>query len=467
MSSREMQLISRILKRSELKETLEWGIGVEDFLSDEGRHMFQHLLSYASHPQTAGAQLGAYAAKEAYPHFEFCDDDSMTLGALCTEVRKIRLRQDAKAIAQRIVDMADEDPIDALIQGNRLTKQGMELGYGNKDDVLFGNELTHIESRHDLLAKGVDLSVAPWPWEVFNSVTGGLEADDYVVLYGRPKSMKSWILAWFIAFTYNMGRKPLIYTKEMTPNNIFMRVAACLAELPYQELRMGKLSPEERGRLATLRQMARDISKFDDMVCLSGKQAPGGKDTVEWLQSKVEKHCPSVVFIDGMYLMSDSNGAKNQRDNYRVQNISRAVRQMIFDTGVPVIATFQATRAAAQHQKAELDEIAFSDSVGQDATVAIRVINDKTSPTISLIVGGSREYEFHGCRVYGIPATNFGFHSELTEKDIAKARERDASGEEAGGASAHTKAMDETKKEANKKSEQAMRRHLKTVEPIG
>ena len=466
MASWEMQLISRILRKSQLKEVLEWGMEIEDFLTDEGRHMFNHLCSYAQHPETAGAQLGEYAARQAYPNFIFCDDESMTIQALCHEVRQVRLRQDAKGIAQRMIDMADQNPLEAMTLGNNLTKQGLELGYSKSDDVTFASSLNRIVNRVELLEKGVDLSVAPWPWEIFNEVTGGLEVDDYVVLYGRPKSMKSWVLAWFIAYTYNMGRKPLIYTKEMTPDNIFMRVAACLAELPYQEFRRGKLSLDEKARLYALRAMVSDMMSGDDMICLSGKNAPGGKDTVEWLQSKIEKHCPAVAFIDGMYLMSDSKGPAKQKDNFRVQNISRGVRQMVLDTGVPIVATFQATRGAAKHQGAELDEIAFSDAIGQDATAAIRVINEKTSPTIALVVGGSREYAFHGCRIYGIPATNFGFHSELTEKEIMKAKEKDASEEEAGNPNAHARPRDNARQEIEKKSKKALKDHMGTVKPI-
>jgi len=99
---------------------------------------------------------------------------------------------------------------------------------------------------------------------------------------------------------------------------------------------------------------------------------------------------------------------------------------MILDTKVPVIATMQANRKAAGHENANLDEIAFSDAISQDCTMAIRVINEKASPTIALVFGGAREINFEGLRIHGIPATNFDFHSTLTRKEIEKAKREDS-----------------------------------------
>src|SRR5690606_30324413 len=140
-----------------------------------------------------------------------------------------------------------------------------------------------------------------------------------------------------------------------------------------------------------------------------------------------------IVAIDGLYLMSDNRGSKGQKDNFRVQNISRAVRQMILTTSKPVLATMQATRTAAAHSNANLDEIAYSDAIGQDATVAIRVINERASPTIALALGGSREFEFHGCRIHGVPATNFEWKETLEEGDLLDAKKQDDEAAGLGG----------------------------------
>jgi hypothetical protein len=134
---------------------------------------------------------------------------------------------------------------------------------------------------------------------------------------------------------------------------------------------------------------------------------------------------------------------------------------MVLDTEVPVVATIQANRDAAKHNNANLDEIAFSDAIGQDVTVAIRVINDRDGPTISLVLGGSREFKLHGFKIHGEPATNFSFHSEMSEKDIRKAQEGDMSEEEEKKGRKKSSAKDPKQAERRKEEQKILNRKLR------
>jgi hypothetical protein len=148
-----------------------------------------------------------------------------------------------------------------------------------------------------------------------------------------------------------------------------------------------------------------------------------------WLRGKIEKYKPDAVFIDGLYLMSADR--KTGKDHERVMQISRAARQTVLDTHIPLIATMQANRQASKNGDAELDEIAYSDAIGQDATCAIRSINEKGSPpTIALVLAGSREFELNGIRIGGMPYSDLSFKEAMTDKEVAKAKAKDADEEE-------------------------------------
>jgi len=209
----------------------------------------------------------------------------------------------------------------------------------------------------------------------------------------------------------------------MTQDNILQRVIACIAEVNYQSFRSGNLVPHEESALDAVGRYIQAMRAGDHIICLSGRDAPKGGDSVPWLRSKIEKYKPDMFAIDGLYLMSDVHGAK--KDNERVRNISRDLRQMILDTQTPGLVTLQANRAAAKNEDANLDEVAFSDGMSMDCTAMIRVINEKDLPTIQLVVGGSREWDLNGIRINGTPAHDFTFHSLLTSKDIEKAKEHD------------------------------------------
>lgn len=423
MANREMQLISRVIHTGELNAAIDWGITSDDFLTNEGLAMFNHLVGYYTATGSSGSVVGPAAMAQFYPNFVRCDDQSMTLPALCMEVRKQRLSLQAQNKLTEVHQLMQMDPENGLNQLNKIATELNSIGFGKNTDRMLGAAYNDIYNRYQLMKSGVDFSWGKWPWEPLQTATQGLQIDDYICFYGRPKSMKSWVLAYFVAHLFNCGRKVLIYTKEMTQDNILQRVIACIAEINYQLFRAGQLTSEEEFALQSVGRYIYMMRATDQIICLSGRDAPQGGDTVPWLRSKLEKYKPDMFAVDGLYLMSDVHGAK--KDHERVRNISRDLRQMILDLCIPGLVTLQANRAAAKNEDANLDEVAFSDGMSMDCTAMIRVINEKDLPTIQLVVGGSREWELNGVRINGTPANDFSFHSLLSAKEIQNAKEKD------------------------------------------
>jgi hypothetical protein len=440
MANFELQLNSRMIRegKTALQTILNYGIGLDDFRSSEGKGMFSHLLAYYNDAASSGSLPGINAAVNLFPNFELCDDVSMATEKLCEELRRQRQVLEMRETASYLAEMCEIDPMKAAADVQVHLGQLIELGVGKNTDIHFHNTIDEILFDYEQVEAGIDLSVMKFPWPLFQMETMGLQHDDYVVFYGRPKSKKSWVLAFLIAWAYLQGKNIVAYTKEMTPKNILKRVAACLARIPYREFRQGRLASSERDTLFSLKEYIDDLRMSQRLVILSAKDVSSGGDTVPWLRSKIEKHKPDLQFVDGLYLMSPSDGRKNMSREERMTGVSRQYRQLILDTGVPGIATLQANRKAAGHHNAELDEIAYSDAIGQDATIAVRVIaerlpiEDKNHNTIILAVGGSREFELPGVRIGGTPAIDFEERGPLNEKEVTKAKETDTDDAVAG-----------------------------------
>lgn len=446
MSNFEMQLVSRIVRTGSIKEVIDWGLNLSDFKTPEARAYYKSIYEYFQNPATAGTVFGPHTIRTIYPQFQTCDDASATTEFLCGEVRKTRLALETREIAVDLVEKLEGGDVGGAIEQAQMALQKLiELGTRRNTDLNLPDGLDRIIAEYEMKERGVTTAIMPWPWDIMNEATGGLEPADYIVFYGRPKSMKTWALTYLIAWAFQQEKKALIYTKEMTQENIYKRVSACIARLPYQELRNAKLAPDERKALYDLRRMSADPMMRSNLVCLSGRDAGSGGDTVAWLRAKVDKYKPDVLFVDGMYLLSDDAGKKSQSDHVRVMNISRGLRDLALQFRIPVIATMQANRKAAGHSDANLDEIAYSDALAQDATIAIRTIADKHQPIMSFVIGGSREFKLEGFRCNAVPARDFSFHSVMTEKEAIAAKEQDA--EEKAAAAAKAK-----KKKANGRS---------------
>ena len=424
MASAEMQLVCRIIKTGELKQVIEWGITEEDFFGLESKTIFKQILATYLHPDTSGSVVGPRMASDKFSQLNLEEvDQHVTTEHLCLAVRnrrKVKCVKDACEEANKIAASAPDDAV-AVLQ--TALSSLIRLESGKATDVDFYAGMADMMSRYERTKSGELAGKFVWPWEPMQEETCGGQDDDYVVFYGRPKSMKSWVLCYVIAMLVATDHRVLVYTKEMTSQNIYKRIGACLAHIPYSDLRHARLTPAQERSLYEWTNIAKELAGTNRLVVLSAKDV-SGRDTVGWLRSKIDRYAPHVVAIDGLYLMSPDN-PKIVRDNDRVMNISRGIRSCILDTKTPVIATMQANRKAAGHNDANLDEIAFSDAVSQDATMLVRVINDPGEDTISLVFGGAREMKFAGMRIKGIPATDFSFHSLLSEKEAEQAKKAD------------------------------------------
>lgn len=423
----EMQLISRIVRTSQMADVLEWGINHEDFQTDQARGLFEHLFGFFQ--ANGGSVLGPNALRELMREFSLCDDEGINTPALCLMVRKNRVAIQARQAAEHMLKHLDVDPMKALSDMQQNAQNLLSISDGSNKDVSFGQAMSSIYDKYCLAEQGLGESDITWPWQAIQEESLGLWDDDYVIIYGRPKSMKSWILAFLIAHHFTQGKRILVFTKEMTPENIFKRIAACLSEVPYRELRRGRLTKEDRENLRAVRDLSQQVQHSTRLMCLAGQDVEEGGDTIAWLGSKVSKYRPDIIYVDGIYLMS-SGHKRAVSDNARVQAISRQARALQLSSGVPLIATSQANRKAAGHKMAELDELAFSDAFSQDATAAIRVVNekieDRSQNTCILGVAGSREWDLPGLRIGGVPATDFSFKGRITERELLSAQEMDA-----------------------------------------
>lgn len=414
-------MLSRIIRKGELNEVLHWGITELDFTTPEANTLFGRLLLYRNSPETSGAVWGEHTFSNMFPHYVFCDDPSMTTDALCLEVRKDRIKVDSKKLlaeASELLEMGEAVKAVGLLQ-ERATLLRNDCT-PKKIDVHITDGLERAWNSYQKMERGESVAVFEWPWKPLQDATLGVRPTDYIIFYGRPKSMKSWILCYLAAAMIWSGynHRLLFYSKEMDAEEIFERIGCILAEIKYENWTGGHIDAKERAMFEQWMVSVRAVKDQLMIVCLSAQDVKPGQDTVAWLESKVDRYEPHAVFVDGMYLMSDLGGAKKNHE--RVANISRAMRQMVLRKKIPVIASVQANREAAKNEESNTEEVAFSDSLGQDATMLIRIVNEwKTGQnTLALVMGGtSRRHKLAGFRIYGIPATNFGYYGELSEKE--------------------------------------------------
>jgi hypothetical protein len=235
-----------------------------------------------------------------------------------------------------------------------------------------------------------------------NEQTRGMQKGELIVIYGRPKSMKTWLLVDMMVECYvHQHCRVLCFTKEMSPAQIRTRTVARILGFDYLSFRNGQLSLEEEQEFYALTE---DLEKDEQRLKKSGYSNSllittgwGGKSEQEIaaFRSKIDEFEPDIVFLDAAYRMQSE--AKDWiRD---MVEIVRGLKRSAQQYHVPVIITTQANRKGEESRGGSLAELAFSDAFGQECDLAMRIIKlEKEEEIVKLacIIAGAREIKLPG-----------------------------------------------------------------------
>lgn len=412
-----------------LTHVLEEGITAEHMGTASDKAIFFTLCDYAKNPTTKLAVFGPNMMNEYFPSYDLVDDESMTIDAIIHEVKKAKARISVQDLLLKVAAAKDDDPVYAAQLLLTISQEIVQENSSRRTDHTFSDMFDEILFDYDKLASGETNCVLPWPWSDVTNITGGIEGADFNVIYGRPKSMKTFVLCYLLAFAYAIGHRVVIYTKEMTPKNILMRIAAFYIRAAYGDVKFGRLNSDMRDTFYQFKDVLNEkkaaSNGYNDIIVLSGRDVGVGKDTPMWIRSKINHYKPSVVGIDGFYLMSSDEGSSRAQEWQRVMGISRSLRGIPLDFGVPIIGTTQANRTADKKEEASSSDIGYSDAIAQDATLFARSIPNYIDRTITLSVGGAREYSLDGFKIHAKPCTNFEFIEVLNKYAIETEKTRD------------------------------------------
>lgn len=441
-SNIEFALISSIVSNKDFHTVNKLQIDEGFFTSPEAREVFKFLRNTYFDSQTHGQVPSVEMVKYHYPSFFFTPSHD-TVAILAQELRRERIRTEILKLSQDLSVLADKDPFQAL-QSIRaesaklasMSEAGSDLPLSNAHDILL--------SRYEAVQSSQGLLGIPYPWQAMNEETQGMQPSQFIIIYGRPKSMKSWIAIHEAVHAYlNSRKRVLFYTREMSTLLVAQRVACALTKVDYKSFKNGTLQPEIKQHVFTI--LKELIEDEKGLYAPNGKNAcfiittdrSGGASSgggVGWLQSKIRDVKPDIVFVDGMYLMRDDRSGQRTVDWKAMAHISQDLKLTAQDFDIPLVGVTQATRAADKSKGEDLTELAYADAFGQDADAVFRVSkkdiideNNQKRTELSITAPGLREGKFDGIVVRGEPATSFDYLKTIIDLEAEEASKNESS----------------------------------------
>jgi replicative DNA helicase len=230
----------------------------------------------------------------------------------------------------------------------------------------------------------------------------GKQPGDFIVFYGRIKSMKTWTLLFNAAFDYlENNERVLIWSREMNKKKICLRLASLLAGVDYQLFKKGKLPQhlankafrileellenddqswqrereveydEETGEehVRVIGELSREARLGTrNLLLLCGRAAPR---TIEELQAVIQDWCPSVVYLDSFYHLESERAASSIRWQ-RVAALAEDVKGLAEDEEIPIIATHQANKQGEKTHGETMSDMAESEVIAREGDLIIR-----------------------------------------------------------------------------------------------
>lgn len=204
----------------------------------------------------------------------------------------------------------------------------------------------------------------------FDSLTGGLQPGQFVLIAARPAMGKSVLGGDFARYTAIRNDIPTVFfSLEMGRKELEKRFLAAHATYPLHWMKTK--GPLDDAKLMKLVEAGKDMQASPLFIVA---------DTGITL-AKIRSHCRRVqrqhglglVVIDYLQLMSGESAGRNDNRQQEVSRISRGLKTLAMDLQVPVVALSQLNRGPEQRQdkKPMVSDLRESGSLEQDADIVI------------------------------------------------------------------------------------------------
>ena len=203
---------------------------------------------------------------------------------------------------------------------------------------------------------------------------GGLKGEQLIIVAGRPAMGKT-TLAMNIAESVltSSDKSVLLFSMEMSAQDIMMRMTSSLGLLPFSLIRTGKLDDGDWPKLTLAFEKVENLNlAIVDRPALTPEQ-------IRHKARKFKRENPNLGLIVIDYLQLMQSPAFQQNRNLEISYISGQLKALAKELNVPVIALSQLNRAVEERQikKPMMRDLRDSGSIEQDADVIMFIYREE------------------------------------------------------------------------------------------
>jgi len=357
----------------------------QDFYRDAHREVFLAILELLSSPGrqvdviTVSDQLRKRGTLDGVGGLPFLMELAEIVPTAAHAVQYARIVRE-KSVLRRIIETGGhmvglafqgEDSADEIL--DRAQAQLFELAQqGRREPQRLQNILVRTLERVEQMAGKKGLAGISTGFPDFDRMTSGMQSSDFWVVAARPSMGKT-------NFCLNIARhvavhehQPVvIFSLEMSQEQLALRLISAEADLDGQRLRTGNLTDEMWSHLThALGRLGDAPIYIDDTPALSPLELAAKARS---LHRKVNL---GLVIIDYLQLMTARSRSENRQQE--ISEISRGLKALARELEVPVLTVSQLSRAVESRNDKHpmLSDLRESGAIEQDADLVAFIYRD-------------------------------------------------------------------------------------------
>jgi replicative DNA helicase len=291
-------------------------------------------------------------------------------------VREMALRRRMISAGQAIAELGWQpgDDLQAAVASAEEIAYGLSDGSA-ADEILTAKQIadetwTLMEAQ---AASNREIIGVATGYRDVDRLTGGLRPGNLVVLAGRPSMGKSgYMLGAAVHAAVHDHTPTAVFSYEMSRIEIMQRLYSSLGRVSTDKVMTPrKLAADDWAAIARASQRVSDAPLFID---------ESGAKTITHIRSAARRlktrHGLGLVIVDYLQLMT--SGARADNRNIELSQISRGLKMLSTELGIPVLAISQLSRdLERRHDKRPmLSDLRDSGAIEQDADLVLFLYRD-------------------------------------------------------------------------------------------
>lgn len=274
-------------------------------------------------------------------------------------------------ISSEIIEESYDETTDVFDLLDKAESKLYEVTQGNikRSSETAQSLVIQAKKRIQEIAGKEGLSGIATGFEKLDKITSGWQPSDLIIIAARPGMGKTaFVLSMARNIAIDFGQPVALFSLEMSSVQLITRLISAETGLSSEKLRTGKLEKHEWEQLST---KVKDLEKaplfIDDSPSLS----------IFDLRAKsrrlASQHGIKLIIVDYLQLMTAGGNGKNGGNREQeISTISRNLKALAKELGIPVIALSQLSRAVETRGSSKrplLSDLRESGAIEQDADI--------------------------------------------------------------------------------------------------